>query len=197
MNLSGGRIGQIEVKALRKLRHPSRTIKTKDFLDDDIIELDDNKSNKKTNQSIAEVNLEITNEQETKLAEAELKDVKQNTETIKQEDIAGDTIEKEKHPNITLEERVDKDKSLENKSIEDIELEDKIEEELKEKEENKEEEPLDELSKLLKELGELDQMLKATSIEIKNEKNKKQHNKKIREKMQKVNNMMQDTKGER
>lgn len=56
---------------------------------------------------------------------------------------------------------------------------------------------LNEISNLLSELKELDEMIRQTSIEIKSEKDKKNQNKLINEKIKKVKSMMQSGEGER
>lgn len=56
---------------------------------------------------------------------------------------------------------------------------------------------LNEISNLLSELKELDEMIRQISIEIKSEKDKKNQNKLINEKIEKVKSMMQSGEGER
>ena len=155
------------------------TRKIVDFLDDEgYTEYEDLLYDKKDSSSTVKVNI--------KNSEPKPK-IKEETEEKKEETITNSKLEE------VVQEDIKKNnvqEEIQGYEIVDKEIED-------ESQNNENEEPLDELSRLLKELDELDQMLKATSIEIKNEKEKKQHNKKIREKMRKVNNMMQDTKGER
>ena len=55
-----------------------------------------------------------------------------------------------------------------------------------------EESYLDEITNLLSELEGLDVLLKATSVEIKDEKDKKQKNAKLRDKMKKIDDIMQE-----
>ena len=176
MNCSRERIRQIEAKALRKLRHSSRSIKIKDYLDQSQVETYDLKTFEEDYlesevQIVDGIKIERYNPE--KVAKKQGKEIKQDNST-----------ETELYEETTQD---DKDYiEPQGEAIQD-DTEVKSEGNLTE-----EESYLDEITNLLGELEGLDVLLKATSVEIKDEKDKKQKNAEIRAKMKKIDDIIQE-----
>ncbi len=173
--LSGNRIRQIEAKALRKLRRQIR--KLKGYTDDLASEewekyygIDENIQEE--DQIVDGIKVEKYNLSSEK--------TKINTNAKTNEEIKEELPIIESNDMEVIEEQGEQEQYQE--QLEQIEEVEKY---------NSEKSYLNEITELLEELDGLDKMLRQASIELKSERNKKQKNKELKEKISKVKGIMQ------